>query len=109
MINYYTDSELLYCNNESSLTGCVIEIALWNDEIKEGFPSVITSIHGVEIQIALQDVSEIISVYQSFIEELSPFMNPFDFEKNKIVLKKTSKKGMVTLFERYHKSMKETK
>lgn len=109
MINEHTVSELLYCNKENSQTGCIIEIALWNDEIKEGFPVVITSIHGIEIQITLQDVSEVISTYQSFIDKLSPFMDSLDFKKNKVALKKISERGMVPLFERYHGCRKKTK
>lgn len=108
MINEHAVSELLYCNNENLQNGCVIEIALWNEEEKPGFPAVIASIHGVEIQITLQDVPEIISVFQSFIDRLFPFMDPFSFEKNKIVLRKTSEQSMVPLFERYHECMKKT-
>lgn len=104
----HTVTEVIYLENENQETKCKFGVALWNDEVKPGLPIVIISIDGEESQITLQDVVTLSMVLQTFFEKLSPFMDFENFEKNKIVLRKTDKTGIISLFERYHKHMKET-
>lgn len=104
----HTVTELIYLENENHETKCKMGVALWNEEVRPGLPVVIVSIDGEESQITLQDVVALFMILQAFFEKLSPFMDFKNFEKNKIVLRKTDKTGIISLFERYHKHMKET-
>lgn len=103
-----TVNEMIYFENANPKTECKMGVALWDEEIRPGFPVVIMSIDGEELQITLQDVTTLFRLLQTFLEELSPFMNLENFEKNKMTLRKTEKTGMISLFERYHKHKKET-
>lgn len=104
----HTVTELIYLENENQETKCKFGVALWNEEVRAGFPVAIISIDGEESYLTLQDVVALFMILQAFFEKLSPFMDFENFEKNKIVLRKTDKTGIISLFERYHKHMKET-
>lgn len=87
----------------SDWTENVISISICDEEIKKGLPVVTVAFNGSIEEIALQDISELISVFQSLLLKVSPFTDKENFERNKIVLQKTNSEKWIRMFERYHK------
>lgn len=87
-------------NNE--LTNDVISASICDEEIRFGLPLTTITVNHNFIELPLQDIPDIIASLQSLLRETSSFTDKEQFERNKIVLKKTTTEKWMQMFEHYH-------
>lgn len=96
------ESRQVRYTNTNKVTDDIISIAICDDEIKFGLPVVTISINNEVTEIPLQDIADIASLINSLLAEIKPFTDREEFERNKIVLKKTTTEKWMQMFEHYH-------
>lgn len=76
--------ELIRFSSKSEQTGASIDVQLWSDGIEIKPPIVLIITDKVIMDIALQDVGELVSLLNSLIEKVSLFINEENLELNEM-------------------------